>query len=85
MVRGLLVAAVVAAGISVAGAPQAMACSPGDYTNSNGNCIEDPTAPVPGNNSPPPGATAQCKDGDWSYSTHHTGTCSGHGGVAAWL
>jgi hypothetical protein len=34
---------------------------------------------------PPPGATARCRDGDYSYSTHHSGTCSGHGGVGEWL
>ena len=34
---------------------------------------------------PPPGATAMCRDGDYSYSTHHSGTCSGHGGVRPWL
>lgn len=34
---------------------------------------------------PPPGATARCVDGTYSYSQHHSGTCSHHGGVAAWL
>jgi hypothetical protein len=34
---------------------------------------------------PPPGATAQCRDGTYSYSQHHSGTCSHHGGVAKWL
>ena len=29
--------------------------------------------------------TAKCKDGTLSYSQHHTGTCSNHGGVAEWL
>jgi Protein of unknown function (DUF3761) len=29
--------------------------------------------------------TAQCKDGSTSYSEHHSGTCSGHGGVEKWL
>jgi len=33
----------------------------------------------------PPGATARCRDGSYSYSLHHLGTCSYHGGVAAWL
>src|SRR6202521_3086337 len=31
------------------------------------------------------GATAKCKDGTYSKSKHHTGTCSHHGGVAEWL
>ena len=29
--------------------------------------------------------TARCKDGSTSYSKHHSGTCSGHGGVQDWL
>ena len=33
----------------------------------------------------PPGATARCRDGTYSYSQHHQGTCSHHGGVAVWL
>lgn len=34
---------------------------------------------------PPPGATARCRDGTYSYSQHRSGTCSHHGGVAVWL
>ena len=34
---------------------------------------------------PPPGATARCRDGTYSYSRHRSGTCSHHGGVAVWL
>jgi hypothetical protein len=34
---------------------------------------------------PPPGATAVCRDGTYSFSQHHSGTCSHHGGVAKWL
>jgi phosphatidylserine/phosphatidylglycerophosphate/cardiolipin synthase-like enzyme len=33
----------------------------------------------------PAGATAQCRDGTYSYSQHRSGTCSDHGGVATWL
>ncbi len=33
----------------------------------------------------PAGATAQCKDGTWSKSKTHSGTCSHHGGVDHWL
>ena len=33
----------------------------------------------------PPGATAKCRDGSYSFSQHHSGTCSHHGGVAVWL
>ncbi|WP_229859485.1 DUF3761 domain-containing protein [Streptomyces poonensis] len=31
------------------------------------------------------GASALCVDGTYSYSQHHRGTCSHHGGVAQWL
>ncbi len=31
------------------------------------------------------GASARCRDGTLSYSAHRRGTCSHHGGVAAWL
>src|SRR6266851_5705608 len=48
-----------------------------------------PPAPVtktPAKTAPPAGtpadATAKCKDGTLSYSKHHSGTCSHHGGVA---
>jgi len=33
----------------------------------------------------PPGATARCRDGTYSFSQHRSGTCSHHGGVAVWL
>jgi competence protein ComEA len=33
----------------------------------------------------PANATAKCKDGTYSMSQHHSGTCSHHGGVAQWL
>ncbi len=36
-------------------------------------------------NTDPTGATATCKDGAYSKSQHHSGTCSSHGGVAEWL
>jgi hypothetical protein len=42
-----------------------------------------PTATA--SNTDPTGATAKCKDGTYSKSKHHSGTCSSHGGVAEWL
>lgn len=51
------------------------------YTNSDGQRVHSPTqAP-----SAPAGATAQCRDGSYSFSQHRQGTCSHHGGVARWL
>jgi hypothetical protein len=60
---------------------QGAACPVGDYRNVDGACIQRPTqAPTA-----PAGATAKCMDGTYSFSQHRSGTCSGHGGVAAWL
>ncbi|HWN10025.1 MAG TPA: DUF3761 domain-containing protein [Pyrinomonadaceae bacterium] len=33
----------------------------------------------------PIGASARCRDGTYSFSRNRRGTCSWHGGVAAWL
>ncbi len=33
----------------------------------------------------PAGATAQCRDGTYSFSLHRSGTCSGNGSVTRWL
>jgi hypothetical protein len=55
--------------------------SKGTYVNINGQ-----TVPRPENCSEPPkGATAQCRDGTYSFSKSRRGTCSHHGGVAKWL
>jgi hypothetical protein len=65
----------------------------------NQNTAPHPTASQPANSaraasptignsqrhSNPTGATARCRDGTLSYSEHHRGTCSHHGGVADWL
>lgn len=51
------------------------------YVNSDGACVPRPKAAT----TAPPGATAKCVDGEYSFSKHHQGTCSGHGGVAQWL
>lgn len=51
------------------------------YTNSKGERVQSPTY----YNSAPPGATALCRDGTYSFSKSRRGTCSHHGGVAKWL
>jgi hypothetical protein len=56
-------------------------CGSDSYLNSSGNCVHDPVTA----NGPPAGATAKCNDGTYSFSQHHSGTCSGHHGVAEWL
>ena len=53
------------------------------YTNSAGNYVPSPstTGGTVGGYNP----TAKCRDGTYSYSQSHSGTCSSHGGVLAWL
>ena len=50
------------------------------YTNTYGNTVQSPTH----YNSRPSGASAQCRDGSYSFSQSRRGTCSHHGGVAEW-
>jgi hypothetical protein len=61
--------------------PPAEECTNGTYVNSAGTTVCRPE------NSPtvPAGATAECKDGTYSFSQSRSGTCSYHGGVARWL
>ena len=56
---------------------------PGTYRNVDGVVVHAPTHTDDG--TAPAGASAQCRDGNWSFSLHHRGTCSHHGGVARWL
>jgi resuscitation-promoting factor RpfB len=55
--------------------------SNGTYVNSQGQTVKRPETC----SSSPNGATAQCRDGSYSFSQSHRGTCSHHGGVAKWL
>jgi len=45
----------------------------------------DGKAAATSGNTDPTGATAKCKDGTYSKSKHHKGSCSHHGGVAEFL
>jgi hypothetical protein len=63
--------------------PQSRTSSSSDeyYTARSGNRVHRPVqAPRA-----PAGASAQCRDGSWSFSESRRGTCSHHGGVARWL
>jgi hypothetical protein len=53
----------------------------GTYVNSKGETVKRPE----NCSSAPQGATAQCRDGTYSFSRSRRGTCSHHGGVAKWL
>jgi Protein of unknown function (DUF3761) len=51
------------------------------YTNKAGQRVQSPTKAT----TAPEGATAQCRDGSYTFSRSRRGTCSHHGGVASWL
>ena len=51
------------------------------YTNVSGHHVHRPEF----TSQAPRGASAQCGDGSYSFSEHHQGTCSHHGGVSSWL
>jgi hypothetical protein len=55
----------------------------GHYINKDGQAVHSPSKSKSGK--VPDGASAQCRDGSYSFSQHHSGTCSRHGGVARWL
>ncbi|MEX1827048.1 DUF3761 domain-containing protein [Luteibacter sp. CQ10] len=55
----------------------------GYYTNHDGQSIHRPAHTT--NGAAPAGASAQCRDGTWSFSASRRGTCSHHGGVSNWL
>jgi hypothetical protein len=61
--------------------PSQDATPPRYYTNSAGERVQSPTY----SKTVPAGATAQCRDGTYSFSRNHRGTCSHHGGVSKWL
>jgi hypothetical protein len=62
-------------------APNQGTTPPRTYTNSDGQRVQSPTQ----SSTVPAGATAQCRDGSYSFSQHRQGTCSHHGGVSRWL
>ena len=55
----------------------------GHYRNVDGDVVHSPAHTDTG--VAPAGASAQCRDGSFSFSAHRRGTCSHHGGVARWL
>ena len=51
------------------------------YTNKEGQRVQSPRKASVA----PEGATAQCRDGSYSFSQSRRGTCSHHGGVDRWM
>lgn len=56
-------------------------CGTDYYRNVSGRCVHRPVQ----SSTVPQGAHARCRDGSYSFSEHHRGTRSYHGGVAQWL
>jgi hypothetical protein len=57
----------------------AYSCNNNYYVNSSDHLVHSPSCGVEHER-----RTAECRDGSVSYSEHHAGTCSHHGGVAHW-
>jgi hypothetical protein len=71
------IATIAAMGIALA--PPANACPSGYYKAASGDCVRRPVCTP----TQPPGATALCGDGCWSFSENpnEDDTCHGRGGV----
>jgi hypothetical protein len=68
------------------GGAEIVASNPGQINVKDPSSETQPTAGQSASvQSPPKGATAQCRDGTFSFSRTRSGTCSHHGGVARWL
>ncbi len=63
-----------------AGAANAYSCNERYYVNRSGNVVHSPSCGEDKRYH----HTAECRDGSTSFSEHHSGTCSHHGGVAHW-
>jgi Protein of unknown function (DUF3761) len=78
----IFLAAVLAIGVAAQiGEAIAYECNDNHYVNRDGDEVHSPSCGPPHDRESP---TAQCRDGSVSYSHHHRGTCSYHGGVARW-
>jgi Protein of unknown function (DUF3761) len=79
----LIAVAIVTASAGLASPAHAKPAPGGCYIAKSGDCVPYPQQ----GGSQPPGATAQCADGSWSFSEHPyaSGTCHGHGGVQRYL
>jgi hypothetical protein len=78
MLRLFWVAAIVAALAMQPGEAFAFACNNNYYVNVSGHSFTRRRA------RPSPATTRRTGDGSESFSEHHQGTCSHHGGVDHW-
>ena len=79
MFQLLRIAAIVAAFATQGEEAFAFAYNDNYYVNSSGHLVHSPSC---GQEHIKP--TTDCRDGSISFSEHHSGTCSHHGGVAHW-
>lgn len=80
MMRSIFVGFVLFALAGQTGDAFGYACNQRHYVNVSGHVVHSPSCGVRGEGTP----HAVCRDGSISFSEHHRGTCSRHGGVAAW-
>ncbi|MBV9110006.1 MAG: DUF3761 domain-containing protein [Gemmatimonadetes bacterium] len=73
------------AGTQLRATPPSAASGPATSSEPPASHRSDRPASHRSERSAPGGATAICRDGSYSYSLHHRGTCSHHGGVEQWL
>jgi hypothetical protein len=78
--KRLCIAAALASCVALPLSAQAYQCNNRHYVNSSGVLVHSPSC----GKSSEGHETAICRDGSHSYSMHHSGTCSHHGGVAQW-
>jgi hypothetical protein len=57
----------------------AYSCNNSYYVNSSGHVVHSPSCGDEHQK-----RTAECRDGSVSFSEHHRGACSHHGGLAHW-
>ena len=65
--------------LAQSGKALAYACNNNYYVNSSGHLVHSPSCGQEHEK-----CTAECRDGSVSFSGHHRGACSQHGGVAHW-
>jgi len=75
----LLTAALAISFTAPTGNALAYSCNNNYYVNSSGHVLHSPSCGEEQQKH-----TAECRDGSVSFSEHHRGTCSYHGGVARW-
>ena len=80
VVRWFLVCLSLSMTLAQVGEASAYACNHRHYVNRSGHVVHSPSCGAHEEGTP----HATCRDGSTSFSEHHRGTCSRHGGVTSW-